>query len=708
MKKIKLVLPSFCIFLSIFGLSLTSKPEAVFAKLAAGKTIYLNDSTNEEIKSYYSSLSSLNSSELQGDNLLKNLRKIIQLNNTTYFLTFDDVGGAVRIVDRDWVNSPKEEFSDSTLGKYDATTNTITNYTIGNDYKYDDQYGNPALRKLYHDPSTGVTKYYKISGSTYSRDYDKEHVWSQSHGFSLDENKNLLGAGTDLHHLMAGDSTINRNFHSNYTYGFTKQPSDTSKDYRVYMDNIVSDEGLFTHPEDVTNPSDSRSLKVFEPRDSDKGDIARALFYMAAAYNNIGIESSYTWKVSDSISKPVLKLVNYKIDAYGANNGLATSESTKEAGYYGMLQDLLAWHKMDPVDEYEIHRNNLIYNNYQPNRNPFIDFPQWVDYIWGTATYDTVEKTIDYQPTPTGSVNLSKDVINGYYEETISVADQLTITRSSFSSASKYSVPEDWEATSTNGNLIKGSADISATSSYMQMSSSSLYGPYNNDPLPGRITNITLVPNSTQTSSTKRTLPLYVSSTPLTSPTGSPVHTFDIVKGGQITSYVPNEDDDFRYFYFASPSAAIYLDSITITFETNNGNSAQAYEWSESFNQKLETVCSLDGNTNTNVLLTTWSEVKTTFTSLSSSVQSIIKNSALADANHQSTIDKAIEKYQYIVQKYINILDDFIYEGSAFNLSRDVDAVKNHNKNIYLIILFTTVSIIPLGLLLYKRKGKSY
>lgn len=46
-------------------------------------------------------------------------------------------------------------------------------------------------------------------------------------------------------------------------------------------------------------------------------------------------------------------------------------------GKAGDLETLLEWNELDPVDEFEIHRNNLIYNNYQLNRNPFIDYPQW-------------------------------------------------------------------------------------------------------------------------------------------------------------------------------------------------------------------------------------------------------------------------------------------------------------------------------------------
>ena len=45
---------------------------------------------------------------------------------------------------------------------------------------------------------------------------------------------------------------------------------------------------------------------------------------------------------------------------------------------------MLEWNKLDPVDEFEIHRNNLLYKNYTNNRNPFIDFPEWADIIWGS------------------------------------------------------------------------------------------------------------------------------------------------------------------------------------------------------------------------------------------------------------------------------------------------------------------------------------
>ena len=49
----------------------------------------------------------------------------------------------------------------------------------------------------------------------------------------------------------------------------------------------------------------------------------------------------------------------------------------------GKLSTLLEWHKNDPVDNWERRRNHVIYHNYQGNRNPFIDHPEWVELVWG-------------------------------------------------------------------------------------------------------------------------------------------------------------------------------------------------------------------------------------------------------------------------------------------------------------------------------------
>ena len=64
-----------------------------------------------------------------------------------------------------------------------------------------------------------------------------------------------------------------------------------------------------------------------------------------------------------------------------------------EGAYMGLLDVLIQWHKEDPVDEFEMYRNEFIYSGiaYDPsgkeiapqgNRNPFIDHPEYVHLIW--------------------------------------------------------------------------------------------------------------------------------------------------------------------------------------------------------------------------------------------------------------------------------------------------------------------------------------
>lgn len=360
-------------------------------------TIDLNDCSDDEIRSYYSSFNNMSAEELSGTNLLKNLKGIIG-KNVTYF-SYNNDTEIFAITDRDWTNSPA-----SAIAGYDASTNKINNYKKSTDIS-----SNPYIRMLYNDYSLQSKTRYSGDGdvSTSTKSFDNEHVWSQSHGFSGGGDSST-GAGSDLHHLMAGTQYGNRTLHSNYSYGFVKTLDWDESSVPAVEKKNKRGTPLFTHSEDQQG-------RVFEPQDSDKGDVARALLYMVACYNNY--DGSTPTK-----EMPALQLVNYII----SENTKGYSSDDLKNGYYGSLQDILAWHKMDPVDEYEIHRNNLIYRNYQHNRNPFIDYPEWVDYIWGASEYDVTTKTIAYNPESTGSANLEEDVINGY-QPTIPVS-KLEIT----------------------------------------------------------------------------------------------------------------------------------------------------------------------------------------------------------------------------------------------------------------------------------------
>ena len=357
--------------------------------------IDLRNNTAEEIKSYYSTLTSKSESELKGDNLLKNLKPIIKANMDYY--SYDDVWKIYEITDRDWTLSPAK--SDSANGvTYDQSSNKFTSYKYGTSNSKGGS--NPYVHTLYRDHEYNSDKTGYIKGGEIKEwgDHDasgtnREHVWCQSRGFKASTGASGP-AGTDVHHLISGDGYVNQSIHNNHPYGFVDRNKVQSNGNKEYTSNNFLGKSL---------SFSSSDKNVFEPQDSDKGDIARAIFYMAARYNNLANEKGVI-----SEFEPFLQLANE-----------ITSEDTEYSSdtksvKMGILQDLLVWHHMDPVDEYEIHRNNLIYNNYQHNRNPFIDYPEWVDYVWGTAEYDTSSKTIVYSATPTGSADLNNDVINGY------------------------------------------------------------------------------------------------------------------------------------------------------------------------------------------------------------------------------------------------------------------------------------------------------
>lgn len=89
-----------------------------------------------------------------------------------------------------------------------------------------------------------------------------------------------------------------------------------------------------------------------------KGDVARALFYMAVRFNGLNV-------VNGSPSE-------YLADGFTSS------------GNIGDLATLLLWHQQDPPDDFEMNRNNYIYT-WQNNRNPFIDNPCLVDIIFGSG-----------------------------------------------------------------------------------------------------------------------------------------------------------------------------------------------------------------------------------------------------------------------------------------------------------------------------------
>lgn len=190
-----------------------------------------------------------------------------------------------------------------------------------------------ALKVTDQDPANTSNVILLYSGRSQSKstnggdanDWNREHVWAKSHG----DFGTATGPGTDVHHLRPEDVTVNS--------------ARGNKDFDTGGSAVSEAPGSYTD-------ADS-----FEPRNAVKGDVARMIFYMAVRYDG-----------GDGF----------------ANLEMNNSVANGSAPYMGKLSVLLSWSAQDPPDAFEKRRNQVIYDQFQHNRNPFVDHPEWARAIW--------------------------------------------------------------------------------------------------------------------------------------------------------------------------------------------------------------------------------------------------------------------------------------------------------------------------------------
>ena len=443
MKKTQVGLLSGILCLSAFsGLALAvaennqiSKAEAAYSKTTLPKdNINLNDCTDSEIRSYYSNLNNLSVAQRQGTNLLKNLKPILS-NGQQYFKYDGDIWKMYEITDRDWDKSPAEE-----IENYNAQTGIISRYNYLS--TIDTSNPGPYLHSLYNNRNVenNSQAWYSHGKRSYAWTIEREHIWAKSHGFN---DESVAGAMGDPMHLQSGNGYVN-GVHSNYFYG---NVSTITTNCGNTFDNV---KGNYLGKSETAG-----SGTVFEPQDDDKGDIARAVFYMVARYNNYAGKSA-SEETFDS-GNPNLCLTE------SISEQSNTGESTATKAYsMGLVQDLLEWNRLDPVDEYEIHRNNLLYRNYNKNRNPFIDFPEWAEYIWGSNVDGD-----SYSSTPTGYATPSTDTINETFKGVT-----LNLSKSSTSVDKGSYVNINATASDSNSYTVSWSSSNTSVASVSAASSS--------------------------------------------------------------------------------------------------------------------------------------------------------------------------------------------------------------------------------------------
>tara|TARA_B100000795_G_scaffold141629_1_gene106050 strand:+ start:3732 stop:5891 length:2160 start_codon:yes stop_codon:yes gene_type:complete len=165
--------------------------------------------------------------------------------------------------------------------------------------------------------------------------WNREHVWAKSHGSFT--NYGDLGPYSDAHNLKPCDASVN-----------------SSRGYKDF------DNGGAQH-EEATDCNYTNS--TWEPRDGSKGDVARIIFYMHCRY-------------SGDTGEPNLNVVDFI--------------NTFPNAQMGKLSTLLAWNEQDPVDAFERRRNDVIYG-WQNNRNPFVDYPDLANRIWGDEALNEIQ-----------------------------------------------------------------------------------------------------------------------------------------------------------------------------------------------------------------------------------------------------------------------------------------------------------------------------
>jgi uncharacterized protein YjdB/endonuclease I len=262
---------------------------------------------------------------------------------------------------------------------------------------------------------SGTCAFYRQD--TVASSWNKEHVWPNSRGAG----ENAGYAGTDPQ-VIRPTNTSDNSSRSNYMYGETTNPSQA-------------------------NGWDPNSFGYNGAR----GEAARIIFYAATRYYNKASGAGGSYKGSAS----GLTLTNNLMDA--------TTNATM-----GKLSTLLTWNNTYAVTRAETYRNDYLTGvNYA--RNPFIDHPDWANYIWDANGV----RTTAYTPAVTSSSSASTS-----YASSSSASSSSSSKTSSSATSSSSSISSSSSVPSATYQLVTSASDLTVGSNYVvaSVSSGSGYG----------------------------------------------------------------------------------------------------------------------------------------------------------------------------------------------------------------------------------------
>lgn len=172
---------------------------------------------------------------------------------------------------------------------------------------------------------TGLTISFTDRQDAQNQGFNTEHTWPQSF---FDQQSVMR---SDIHHLYPTWSTAN-SARSNFKFDEIPDENTTTWYRNGSSQSNIPSSNIDEYSELLSNTS-------FEPREDHKGNVARAIFYFWAIYQD----------------DPAI-----------------VNDNTDNAAFFNGMKDvLLAWHDSDPVDQKEVDRS-LGIENAQGNRNPFV------------------------------------------------------------------------------------------------------------------------------------------------------------------------------------------------------------------------------------------------------------------------------------------------------------------------------------------------
>lgn len=172
----------------------------------------------------------------------------------------------------------------------------------------------------------GIPKLDFQSGSSNIGVWNREHTFPRSRGGFNNIDADTLADGIDFFWTTNADSVRHANSDAHGIRAVSAQENNSrGNQFYGQYNGPMGTQGRF------------------------KGDVARSIFFLSVRYNGLEVVPGYP-------------------------DGMI--------GQFGDLDTLLAWHRNDPPDDYEMNRNNVVFE-WQRNRNPFIDHPNLAEYLWG-------------------------------------------------------------------------------------------------------------------------------------------------------------------------------------------------------------------------------------------------------------------------------------------------------------------------------------